>query len=837
MEGRLRRNGAHGVTVLDRGWHFCDRAAGEYTLPPPAGDTAWRAVAWLGTAAACAREGPGWTFETACAEPDSRDFWYRLEFDADPQAPATLGFDGLATLCEVWLNGERLLESRSMFAMHECDVVGRLHATGNELVIVSRALAPVLAQRRARPAWRVPMLAQQQLRWIRTTLLGRTPGWSPTVPAAGPWRDVWLRRQAPLLAQAPFVSARVEGGAGLLELAVEPAVPGAEAVVLRLTREGRHWELALTPDAARRRWQGTLQLPQPDLWWPHTHGEPALYGLSLQIDGAEPGLLDLGCVGFREIEVHTDDGDFQIRVNGVPIFCRGACWTPLDVVSLRSTPSQMREAIAQARVAGMNMLRVGGTMVYEEDHFYDECDAQGVLVWQDLMFANMDYAAEDAAFGLDVELEMRQQLPRWQARPSLAVVCGNSEVAQQAAMWGATRERWAPTLFSYTLARAVAEHLPGVTYWPSSAWGGAFPHQVNEGTTSYYGVGAYLRPLDDARQSGLRFATEALALANVPAPTTVERMPGGATLRVTHAAWKARAPRDLTAGWDFEDVRDHYLRELFQVDPVRLRYEDHARYIELARVVSGEVMAAAFSQWRAQGSACRGALVWFLRDLWPGAGWGVLDDTGLPKPCWHALKRVLQPQAVLLTDEGNSGLFAHLVNEKPGGLQAQLTLEVWRGDTRVEHATRAVEVAGHSVQAVPLAALLDGFFDLNHAYRFGPLAHDVVLVALHGASGNLIGQAFHFPAGMGVPRDTGLGLAATYRVLDQGEVEVTVTAKRLALAVWFDAPGFVADDEYFHLGPGQSSVVVLRPLGQAKPWYGVVTALNAATPVTVRAAS
>src|SRR6266700_6390269 len=118
-------------------------------------------------------------------------------------------------------------------------------------------------------------------------------------------------------------------------------------------------------------------------------------------------------------------------------------------------------------------------------------------------------------------------------------------------MWGAAREAWAPELFHAFIASLVAQCLPGVPYWPSSAWGGAFPHQVDAGTTSYYGVGAYLRPIDDARRSGLRFATECLGFSNVPGVAAIERMPGGAGVRVTHAVWKARASRDLTAGWDF----------------------------------------------------------------------------------------------------------------------------------------------------------------------------------------------------------------------------------------------------------------------------------------------
>ncbi len=303
----------------------------------------------------------------------------------------------------------------------------------------------------------------------------------------------------------------------------------------------------------------------------------------------------------------------------------------------------------------MNMLRVAGPMVYECDEFLDLCDLRGVLLWQDFMFANMDYPGEDETFLDGVRAEARQQLARLQARPSLAILCGNSEGAQQAAMSGAPRECWAPPLFEKILADLSDEYCPDVPYCPSSTHGGAFPHQANAGPASYYGVGAYLRPLQDARRAEVRFASECLAFANVPEAETLALLTRDSALRCHHALWKERVPRDLGAGWDFDDVRDHYAADLFRIDPMRLRYADHDRYLRVARAVSGEVMAACFAEWRRVRSSCGGALVWFLRDLWPGAGWGVVDATGLPKAAYYYLKRSLQPISLSLSDEGNNG--------------------------------------------------------------------------------------------------------------------------------------------------------------------------------------
>jgi len=570
-------------------------------------------------------------------------------------------------------------------------------------------------------------------------------------------------------------------------------------------------------------------VPEASLWWPHTHGDPALYEARLAVSIAgrsEPVLVDLGRVGFRTVTVDRSGEGFSLRVNGVATFCRGACWTPLDIVTLRATSDTYRAALQQLRDSGMNMLRLSGAMIYEDNAFFDACDECGVLVWQDFMFANMDYPSEPG-FLASVEQEVRQQLLRLQARPSLAVLCGNSEVEQQAAMWGALRERWTPELFHRHIAQWAADLLPTVPYWPSSAHGGAFPCQGNVGTTSYYGVGAYLRPLDDARRADVRFATECLAFANVPETATLARMPGGESLRVTHPGWKARAPRDLGAGWDFEDVRDHYLETLFRVDPARLRHTDHERYLALSRVVTGEVMAAIFAEWRRGESNCAGGLVWFLRDLWAGAGWGLLDDRGVAKAAMHCLKRVLQPVNVSITDEGCNGLFVHVANEGAASLHAKFDIAAYNESAAlVAHAQRDICVDARSTSSIPSVELFNSFLDLSGAYRFGPPPAQVVVARLRDTADRVLSESFHFPSGLSAQREDDIGLGAAVTGRFEGGIEFTIHTERLAQNVFIELAGYTAEDNYFHLAPRRTRSVRLRAHAGGTARRGSVQALN-----------
>jgi beta-mannosidase len=647
----------------------------------------------------------------------------------------------------------------------------------------------------------------------------------------------------PAWAHAGLVAARgeasLQGREGVVSCAIEPAQPAIAHAELRLQRGGRTHVQRLAAAGEPGRLSCELRVPDVEAWWPHTHGEPALYDASLVLRDAsgDEEELALAPLGFRTVALETAGGAFRVHVNGVPVFCRGACWTPPDPASLRSTAQQCRDVLAQVRAAGMNMLRVTGTTVYEEDAFYSACDEAGVLVWQDFMFANMDYPFQDGAFMQSVTAEATQQLRRLRAHPCLAVLCGNSEAEQQAAMWGTPREQWSSPLFESTLAGVCAAEAPRTPYWPSSAHGGALPFQADAGTTSYYGVGAYLRPPGDARRADVKFATECLAFANVPADAALARMPGGLATRAHHPQWKARSPRDLGAGWDFDDVRDHYLQQVFGVDPHGLRYADHDRYLALSRMATGEVMAAAYAEWRRPASACGGALVLFLRDLWAGAGWGVLDDAGAPKACWHSLSRVLQPVTVLLTDEGGNGLYVHAVNERDRDLQVTLALTAWQhGETEVASGTVDLHLPARGACTLPAQALLGHFIDLSYAYRFGPPPCDTVAVAMNDAQGRHIAQAFHFPTGLPALLGIEPGLSASATMLDDRTAEVTVATRRTALGVRFDIPGFDAADEYFHLAPSSEARVVLRAR-EPRELQGSVGAANARQLVPLRIAA
>jgi beta-mannosidase len=835
---RVQSVSSHRHAELHDGWELCSTAAGAAVDPMALDSLAvtWEPAVVPGTVADTLRRAGTLDLERM-PNVDERDWWYRCRFHAGPnaaRAAQVLRFDGLATLADVWLNGELVLVSENMFVAHDVDVAAALR-TENTLVVRFRSLATALAARRARPRWRTKLVEHQQLRWMRTTLLGRMPGWSPPVRPVGPWRSVTLESREVIAVEDGDISPSLDAaGVGTVRTdLVMRCIAGATVHRATLHIDGERCDLEIAADGDRVRVTGESRQLTVRAWWPHTHGEQPRYRASVTVTTDRGDVeIDFGHLAFRTVDVATDDGQFTVRVNGTRVFCRGACWTTPDIVTLGASVDRYEALLAAARDAGMNMIRVGGTMTYESDAFYDCCDRLGVLVWQDFMFANMDYPTDDATFMQSVSTEATGNLARLRRHPSLVVLCGNSEVEQQAAMLGVPREQWGARLYHNALPDLCARSAPNVAYWPASPGGGALPFDVDSGVAHYYGVGAYLRPLDDARRSHVRFASECLAFANVPDQATIDALLPAGESPVHHPRWKARVPRDHGAGWDFEDVRDHYLEALFGVHPMRLRYADMQRYLALSRVVTGEVMARTIGEWRRDGSSCAGALVWFFQDLWPGAGWGVLDASGRPKAAYYAIKRAMQPIALAITDEGVNGLHVHVANDRGSALTGELRISLFRdGRACVASGSVSLTAPARGMTLVNADAVLGRFQDVSYAYRFGAAGHDLVVAVLHDDTGARIADAFHFPLGLPSTQRETIGLSADAERRRDGTVAVTVRAEQFAQSIEVDGGTALPDDNYFHVAPGDERVVVLRPRVGEVVTEGFLQALNAHTSV------
>lgn len=817
---------------LRDGWTFCSTEAGEIGVPADleTEGLSWRAVRVPCTVGAALRDDRGRAGD-APGRLDEQDHWFRCEFDREHQVDPTadLVFHGLATICEVWLNDERLGESTNMFVRTRWGVGARL-LPRNSLVLCFRALGPKLRERHSRARWRTQLVEERNLRFYRTSLLGRMPSWCPPVPAVGPWRGVEL--VVPPLAGCSLsrtcLRPRLDGGRASLEVSIDLDLGSSRSFSeddrYSVEVEGVVWPLEVESlDGRRIRLTGTGGWDGVELWWPHTHGVPRRYAVTLRaVIGGVESELDLGRVGFRRVEIVGPPGPgFRFEVNGEAIFCRGTCWTPIDALALRAGEELLRPALEQARDAGMNMLRVAGTTVYEEDAFYALCDELGILVWQDFMFATFDYPAEDEAFMASVATEVEQFFDRIEQLACIAVFCGNSEGEQQVSMLGLDPETASSELFDELLPTACARRRPDVPYWPSTPGGGEFPFHADSGTSHYFGVGAYRRPLSDALLARPRFMTECLAFANVAG----EHGPDS-----TH---RERVPKDRGAAWDFKDVTDHYVSLIFGAEAAIHASRDAAFGAALSRATSAEIMQRTQATWRNSASTCDGSLVWLHRDPWPCAGWGVIDSEGRPKSAFYGLKRAWTPVAIAVRDDGLNGLRVSVYNDRALTLETELEIVLMRLDgTLVRQFREGLEVPPRSSIDASVDRLLGGFVDSSYAYRFGDREFEICVARLWG-NGDAAAdpalsrpvEAIYWPLELGLLPKQDVGLRGRWTHSGPAGATLEIHADRFVQGVSLEVRGGLPEDNFFHLAPDQGRQIKIAATGTKLA--GSIRALNA----------
>ena len=774
---------------------------------------------------------------------DAQEWWYRAGVAIAESGRFTFDFGGLATLSEVWIDEEQILVSENMF-LHHC-VTLELEAGTHQLYLRFASLGEFLATKRPRPRWRTRLVAESKLRWLRTSFLGRMPTWPPRVAPLGPWRPITCAPEPEVRVERLGLSARLDGSTGIIQIntVLSGALPrGADApATAHVLVAGTSQLINLSTDPQNPQcWvaRGAITVTEPTTWMPHSHGTPTRYLVTLRIeDGAREHLLELGSVGFRDIDIDHHEGEFAVSVNGVRVFCRGACWVQLDPIGLNSTEAELREALGSLMAAGFNMVRITGTMAPEQDEFYELCDELGMMVFHDLMFANHDYPFEEESFRVSVRGEIADLLSRIGHRPSLALLCGGSEVSQQAAMWGADRSLWNPSEPRLLLEQALQDSACEVAIISSSPSGGSLPFQIDHGISHYYGVGAYLRDPQDARRAGLRFASECLAFAAPPEEWVLRRHGYQPAEYGVSQRWTAAIPKDHGADWDFEEVRDHYTQLYFGQELHKLRDSNPQRYLDLGRATLSHLFEQSLAEWRRTESSCNGALVFTARDLVIGPGWGMIDATGVPKSSYYGAARSCRPRAVSLIDEGLNGLDAYLHNDTEIDWVGDLTVDLWgsvsNGSRRLEQAHTTVRVPPHSSHRVRLASVLGRFWDLTHAYRFAEHTVDLVAITVtdsadsttHGQPGaaddphvsDRSRTAHFFPGSLGRDQNPELGLSAAIESahVDVGDtnrsanrrspsdrINISVSTVAAAQFVALDLPGYIPEDNWFHLAPG-----------------------------------
>ena len=672
--------------------------------------------------------------ELGCQWVDEQEVSYRthFEFEPDPSAPRrVLRFEGLDTVCRVYLNGAPIAEHRNMFVPLEVEVSACL-VSGENLLEVRFDSAVKVGQKLRAEYFAEHGLPDTTARFDERSFVRKAQymygwDWGPRLVSAGIWREVTLLEYAARIHDVHVIQSHSEDGT----VRVEARTTADAGVIVHV--------FSACP---LRIGDGEVaHLPRPERWYPHGLGSQSLYTLDTYLcpTGFDAALLPADVataeahlaaialdqrvtkIGIRTLrllqEADEHGRSFEFEVNGERLFMLGANWIPDHSFPSRVTRRALRERLESARDAGMNMLRVWGGGLYESDDFYELCDELGLLVWQDFPFA-CAYYPDTGEFCESLREEASVNVRRLRNHASLALWCGNNEnLTMWQNKWGGEEHQphryFGEHLYDEILPKVLRELDPERPYIPTSPQGGE--KDANSGGTGdqhYWDVWHGRGDWPHYRDSGARFSSEY-----------------GFASSCSMRAWRAVfAPRAQGAVRDLDvittssraSVRDPVVRwhdktakgyEVF-LAYVALHYpvaQSLEEWVYFSQLNQRDALRCALEHYR-RSELCRGSLIWQLNDCWPVQSWSLIDAEAQPKSAWFELRRLHAPRLLSITlTSDDAELHASLDNAREGW-KGPVTLRALSVRTGQELRTVSGELClssgeRQSVLCMPLADL------------------------------------------------------------------------------------------------------------------------------------
>jgi beta-mannosidase len=711
-------------------------------------------------------------------------------------------FEGLDTLATVTLNGTELGSTANMHRTYRFDVAALLTDGDNVLSVTFRSATRYCdALRESEGDWPSASF-DRPFNYLRKMACSWGWDWGPWLTTAGIWRPVGLHGWSTDRLVSVRPTAHVDADDhGTVDLIVDTIGSSGSvkirlwdpegAVVAEMQREltGSRSHLTVAPGTVRR-------------WWPHTYGEQPLYTIEVELvhDG-QPIDTWVRRIGFRTVELDTSadasGAAFTFVINGSPLFVRGVNWIPDDVFPSRITPDQYRERLQQAKAANVDMIRVWGGGIYEDDAFYEACDDLGLMVWQDFLFACAAYP--EHLLATEVEAEARDNVTRLMPHPSLVLWNGNNENIWGYFDWG-WHERlrgrpWGAGFYLDLLPRVCAELDPVRPYWPGSPYSGSMEVAANADAHGCTHVWDVWNQLDYTRyrDHAPRFAAE----FGWQAPPTWQTLRSSISDEVLAPDSPGMAHHQKAMDGDLKLARG--LAAHVGVP------DDFDAWWFGTQLMQARALTTGIEHFRSLRGHCMGTIWWQLNDCWPVTSWAVVDGGGMSKPAWFALRDAYRPQLLTVQPRG-SALVLFAVND---------SAELWavRGSVRrlrFDGTVLAETEVSLNVDPLSIASV-----ELSTEIRVpGDLSSEVV-VADCGGQRTWWWFAPDLKLSLTPPN-----LTATWEH-DGDSLLATITTDVLVRDLTIYPDRLVADATIDHqmisLLPGESTVVRISGLGTADP--------------------
>lgn len=607
-----------------------------------------------------------------------QDWVYRSTIQVDQatlaQSHAWLVCEGLDTLCTLRINGTVVLEADNMHRTWVVSVLGALRAGANDIEVTFHSPLDRMNAgdaERSLPCWNLYHTDFIGKSYVRKMACAFGWDWGVMAPTAGIWRAMGIEAGP---ARLEHVRVQQHHGDRQVRLDVQTLLAGeAPAVRHRLSLNGTMVAEATGADAS-------LQVADPQLWWSNGMGSQPLYTLTTEIVTADGELIDSLSkkIGLRTCELIQEDDEFgrsfRFRVNGRDVFMKGANWIPCDVFPSRIADETYRHLVASSAESGMNMIRVWGGGIYEDERFYDLCDEYGILIWQDFMFACSTYPCSDTAFQESVRAEAIDNVRRLHHRACLALWCGNNELEQGLVRGDEWTDRSMPwdeykPVFDELLPEVVGAEDGVTPYWPSSAHtpiGDRDNHNDHRsGDAHAWSVWFGGQPIESQRDWVFRFMSE-FGFQSFPEPKTVEAFTAPEDRSLTN--WVMDCHQRSTGG---NQKIYRTLLDWFQPPT------DFNEGLWVTQIVQALCIQYAAEHARRIQGRMDGLLYWQLNDLWPGATWSSIDVYGRWKALQYLAKRFFAPVLISLLEQYDDGTVAvHVSNHRPESFTGTVRWEI-----------------------------------------------------------------------------------------------------------------------------------------------------------------
>lgn len=630
---------------------------------------------------------------------ENENWEYQAIFKVDPEylknCHIRLVFEGLDTYAKVYLNDSLIISAENMFRTWKKDIKKYLKSGNNKIYILfessvnkAKALATQLNYKLPGDEKVFVRKAQYQFGW----------DWGPRFVTCGIWRPVYIESWKDFKIENIRI---IQNSVTAEEAKITAKLDIYSDSSNYFTLFAKSRELGVTLAVSQLKFEKgmnthkiSFSIMKPDLWWCNGLGKPNMYNIVFEIKKGKKVLEKKSIrTGLRSIElIQMNDSvgkTFFFKLNGIPVYMKGANFIPADNFIPRVSKEIYSKLIDDAVLSNMNMFRVWGGGIYENDDFYDLCDEKGILVWQDFMFACAMYPG-DPAFIDNVKNEVTDNIKRLQYHPCIALWCGNNEIDEGWKNWGWQKQYkysakdslkiWKDytNLFQKVIPEIINRLDNSRAYWassPSIGWG--HKESLLSGDSHYWGVWWGMEPFDNYKKKAGRFMSE-FGFQGFPDMKTIKECS-----YINNSLDSALLKNHEKHPTGFETIQKYMERE-YNIP------KSTERFNYISQLLQAYGIKTAIEAQRRSKPICMGSLYWQFNDCWPVISWSGRDYYGRWKALQYFVKDAYN-DVLISVDEKNERLKVYITNDKltdaSGTLNMQLCdfngKKLWKKDTAV----------------------------------------------------------------------------------------------------------------------------------------------------------